>query len=399
MEEILNLRLPGKDEEDMIAWHYEKTGIFSVRSAYHLGVARKEMEMGQVSSSSNTDGARPAWKKLWKIPVPHKVRIFAWKLIHGGIATKCNKKKRKISRDGICDLCGRAEESEHHAVVNCGHAASLREAMRKLWDLPSDDILTFSGPEWLLLLIDRVNMEEAAQLLLILWRSWFVRNELTHGGRWIPIESSVSFLASYWESLSSIKHGRPDDPKGKKPVKETMAPAGGSTPPRRAWQPPESGWIKINIDGAFSETFGEAGIGVIVRDHLGQVILSAWKYMDGGGSVEQVEAWACREGLALAPEWAPRPAIVESDCAMVIKYLSCPSVQRSPSTFVIRAALEEAEKLPAVKFCHVGREQNGVAHELAQMAKRLRHSAVWRERVPVCVEQVYAQDVNPAINH
>jgi len=102
--------------------------------------------------------------------------------------------------------------------------------------------------------------------------------------------------------------------------------------------------------------------------------------MDGGGSVEQVEAWACREGLALAPEWAPRPAIVESDCAMVIKYLSCPSVQRSPSTFVIRAALEEAEKLPAVKFCHVGREQNGVAHLLAQMAKRLRHSAVWRER-------------------
>jgi len=103
---------------------------------------------------------------------------------------------------------------------------------------------------------------------------------------------------------------------------------------------------------------------------------------------------AAREGLALAADWAPYPAIVESDCAAVIKYLIHPSSQRSSSMFIIRDALEEAGKLPGTEFRHVGREQNGVAHELAQMAKRLRHCAVWRERVPACVEQVVAQDVN-----
>ena len=96
--------------------------------------------------------------------------------------------------------------------------------------------------------------------------------------------------------------------------------------------------------------------------------------------MEQVEALACREGLALAAEWGPGQAIVESDCSTVIKYLACPDAQRSPSTFIIRAALEEARKLLKVEFRHIGRDQNGVAHELAQMAKRLRHSAVWRER-------------------
>jgi len=60
--------------------------------------------------------------------------------------------------------------------------------------------------------------------------------------------------------------------------------------------------------------------------------------------------------------------------------------------------MEEAGKLPRVEFRHVSRMQNQVAHELAQMAKRLRHSAVWRERVPVCVEHVVAQDVNPSIH-
>ena len=111
MDEILKLHIPWREEEDTIAWHYEKTGTFTVRSAYRLGTSLKELDAGHSSSSANPDGARPAWKKLWKLPIPHKVRIFAWKLIHGGLATKSNKKKRKITHNGVCDLCGSAEES------------------------------------------------------------------------------------------------------------------------------------------------------------------------------------------------------------------------------------------------------------------------------------------------
>jgi len=171
----------------MIAWHYEKTGLFSVRSAYWLGVRLKELEGNSASCSANPDGARPAWKKLWKLPVPHKVRIFAWKLIQGGLATKCNKQKRRLAQEATCDLCGKEDESEHHAVVSCDHAVALREAMREFWALPAENMLTFNGPEWLLLLMDRLERVVAAQLLLILWRAWFVCNELTHNGRWQPM--------------------------------------------------------------------------------------------------------------------------------------------------------------------------------------------------------------------
>ena len=38
VEEILKIQIQQKAAEDMIAWHYEKTGLFSVRSAYRLGV-------------------------------------------------------------------------------------------------------------------------------------------------------------------------------------------------------------------------------------------------------------------------------------------------------------------------------------------------------------------------
>ena len=143
------------------------------------------MEAGSASSSSDPDGSRPAWKKLWKLPVPRKVHIFAWKLIQDGLATKHNKKKRTIIKEAVCDLCGKDVETEHHAVIRCNHAASLREAMREIWDLPAESTLAFNGPEWLIMLIDREDAEVAAQLVLVLWRSWFVRNELTHNGRWM----------------------------------------------------------------------------------------------------------------------------------------------------------------------------------------------------------------------
>ena len=114
----------------------------------------------------------------------------------------------------------------------------------------------------------------------------------------------------------------------------------------------------------------------------------------GAGSAEEVEAQACREGLTLAAEWTSGPIILESDCAAVVSYLVNPTSQRSASYFVIREALEVAGRVPGVEFRHTGRACNRLAHELAQLAKRLNHSAVWRERCPTSVEHLAAQDVN-----
>ena len=49
------------------------------------------------------------------------------------------------------------EEIEHLAVIRCDHAYTLREAIRDCWDLPPEEMLKYSGVEWLLLLIDKVD--------------------------------------------------------------------------------------------------------------------------------------------------------------------------------------------------------------------------------------------------
>jgi hypothetical protein len=52
-EQILKLRLPGRRMDACIAWHYEKNGNFSVRSAYKLAKATYVAENGGRQSSSS----------------------------------------------------------------------------------------------------------------------------------------------------------------------------------------------------------------------------------------------------------------------------------------------------------------------------------------------------------
>jgi hypothetical protein len=74
-------------------------------------------------------------------------------------------------------------------------AVNLRKAMQEIWPLPPEDMLNFSGPEWLLMLIDRVDAHIAVRILLVLWRAWFARNELVHSNKWLTSnDGGICFL-------------------------------------------------------------------------------------------------------------------------------------------------------------------------------------------------------------
>ncbi|GJN03183.1 hypothetical protein PR202_ga20593 [Eleusine coracana subsp. coracana] len=78
------------------------------------------------------------------------------------------------------------------------------------------------------------------------------------------------------------------------------------------WIPPPQGWVKINVDGAFSTESCKGGIEVVIRDSEGQVLLSSWRVIFKADSAEEVEALACKEGVQLAGEWVHMSAILET---------------------------------------------------------------------------------------
>ena len=132
-EEICKIKIPLNETEDHLAWNYEKNGIFTVRSAYRLGMNLKQQEEIVGSSRSISTGRENLWNLMWKAHVPHKVHIVAWRIATDSLPTKENKRRRTLEIDGICNICGIEKEDAHHAIVNCTKARALREKIREHW--------------------------------------------------------------------------------------------------------------------------------------------------------------------------------------------------------------------------------------------------------------------------
>lgn len=60
-EEVLKIRLSDRIEEDFLAWHHEKSGIFSVRSAYRLALQQDQPTIWKKGSRGHPHGERPLW--------------------------------------------------------------------------------------------------------------------------------------------------------------------------------------------------------------------------------------------------------------------------------------------------------------------------------------------------
>jgi len=123
-----------------------------------------------------------------------------------------------------------------------------------------------------------------------------IRNKVIHEGASAFIGSSVIFLNRYMHSLFTIQQqGDPSDNKGKRSLlpstSKSKVPAVGQV--KKIWSPPPQGTFKINVDAAFNQLTGDAAIGVVIRDWVGALKLTAWRVIFHCRDAEQAEVRAC----------------------------------------------------------------------------------------------------------
>ena len=136
------------DMEDLVAWHYDKKGLFSVKSAYHvLDDGRNREQSRQMGESSSSSGQiRPEgsdWKRIWKLNCPPKMRHFFWRFTHNSLPLRQNIARRGMEIDTRCPVCGRLDEDGGHCFLKCKYvrecwrALNLEDVRLKLCELPS----------------------------------------------------------------------------------------------------------------------------------------------------------------------------------------------------------------------------------------------------------------------
>ena len=134
MERILKIPLSKHLLEDFVAWHYNKTGFFSVKTAYHMEWdhqhGRKLRQTNSVLSSSTS----PVWRILWKLRVPAKVKVHVWRALYGAIPCRGVLANRHMITTSDCPICEADCESVGHSFFRCNR---VQEIWTKLGLLPT----------------------------------------------------------------------------------------------------------------------------------------------------------------------------------------------------------------------------------------------------------------------
>jgi len=85
--------------DDWPAWHPDPKGFFSVKSAYALGTRIRDNINCVDASTSNSMPTSHEWKKIWKMNVANKVKVFVWQLAHNSLQVKQDIARRGIKLD------------------------------------------------------------------------------------------------------------------------------------------------------------------------------------------------------------------------------------------------------------------------------------------------------------
>ncbi|KAK8532153.1 hypothetical protein V6N12_053599 [Hibiscus sabdariffa] len=147
---------------------------------------------------------------------------------------------------------------------------------------------------------------------------------------------------------------------------------------RCAWKCPSTGVLKFNVDGAVAGAFGKAGIGGLLRDADGKILLMFSRSI-GFIDSTSAEILALKEACSLfsKSEWARVFSLVlETDCSLLVDWFGNPL--RAPPGF--RMLVKECLDLClgcAWSIRVVSREANCTADKLAKSGIGRSKPLVW----------------------
>jgi ribonuclease HI len=363
-EVIRSIPLRTSGAPDFWGWHFETTGIFSVRSCYRAIVATKSARedwFEERAATSNPMREEKAWAKLWKVPVPSKIRVFLWRVARHSLPTGDVRHDRHMAPSPACSICG-LEDSWRHSLFECNMS-------RCVWSLMGEEITDLLAVEaepvarlWLFHVLESWKEPHRSRMLVTMWAIWHARRKAIHEEVYQSPMATVSFVNRFLDDLVACEGVLNKEPSSS--VAGRMSSTGA---PR--WIAPPDGVTKINVDAAVSKGTARGAVGVVCRSQNGDVLGVSAMVFEGLTEPGILEALACREALDAAEDLYLAEILVASDCANVIKGLQ--GVNLGVYGSILAEIRERARIRGNVRFVFERRESNGDAHRLARYATSL----------------------------
>jgi ribonuclease HI len=354
VEVILKIPISHRRQRDMWAWHYDRKGLFSVRSAYRMLVWTREKRdawLEGCASSSNGIVEEKQWSSLWKTRVPSKVKLFTWRLAKHSLPTNDIRNHRGMADDDRCQFCGTAD-LWRHALLDC----TLSRCVWALADPEVTEHLSASdeGEAWLWLanMFATLDHDKLTRVLITLWAIWHARQKAIYEQQFQSPLMTHLFMERFIDELRQSEERKPKNPV----TNQTRVSPG--------WIPPPSGIVKINVDAAVGKSHGRGAVAAVARSDRGVYMGASAIVLLGNTDPETLEALACREGLALARDITARAVRVASDCKAVVDSIA--EGTRGVYALIVQELLDAKPEFLSLSFCHDRRICNKEAHTLAR---------------------------------
>jgi ribonuclease HI len=369
--------------EDHVAWHPDKKGLFSVKSAYHLGMSLKAHKRGVASSSGTIQEIDPLWKQLWRMKLPGKVKIFLWRLARNSLPTRMNISRKKIELDTRCPMCYRMNEDGGHLFLKCKKAKHVWRALF-LEDVRVS-ILEAQDPMEVLRRVLALPGKRRNMTLLLLWNWWTTRNKANAGELMRSTDQVCHVIQKHWCEF---------DLEGEKVQSETPTTRTGDYS-SSGWKRPRENFTKVNFDAAFHHPTEAGAWGFVARTDEGEFIAAAAGKLRHLHDALQAETEACAAAVEGAAALGLNRVIFESDSQVLVNALNSSSHELATIGVLLRDIRSNCIKdFEAFEFSFVSRTCNKVAHSLAKLGYEGEDECVgWADDPPQCVSVMVTSEL------
>ena len=161
---------------------------------------------------------------------------------------------------------------------------------------------------------------------------------------------------------------------------------------KEGWKKPAENYVKLNVDASFSEATGTGATGAIIRDHTGQAIALAQRFLQHVGDAPMAEAFALLDGLRLAEQVGCNRILVNTDCMQVVSTMRDDGFSATTAAAVYDDCFKLWQEFSLISIEHCNRDANQVAHELARNSFLNRSSCIWADEPPNFIFATLAKD-------
>jgi hypothetical protein len=337
-QEIIKLHI-SFDVSPKYLWTPAQSGKYSIGSACLSILTRNHPDLIIPSSQS-------FWKKLWKLNLNDRLRLFLWKIAWNILPTtsRINSILPLPNRQSECPLCKIANDSLYHLFFNCIFARVVWR--HSFWPLDSSAFDFNTMADWIQQIIspgislkipsiDHHKFQIFAAVTCDLL--WFYRNKSYHEGITIDIRLISKHINTVTMEYYIAWH--PSHPV----VIETWIPP---TSPWvtinfdrhpshpvviETWIPPTSPWVTINFDTAIRDSFSAQA--AVCRNSEGRILHMA-SQISSPCNPNYGEALAAKLAISLATSLHLDHFILEGDSQVVISTLRHPNVSQDWRMFL-----------------------------------------------------------------